>query len=169
MIYERTRLLRIGLACLVAALACLVAVVPLRAQPMSALAALALGGGLAALAACCATLRVRDEGDHLWVGYGPFPLVCTRVPYARVEGVAFGRGPAPRWPRLSGWHWGPGPGWVELRLGRRRLRIGSDDPAGLAAVVGRRTWGRRPRGGAARRGPEAAFSTPDPASRAPGR
>lgn len=143
--YDDTRILRVGLACLAAGLFCLAAVLPLRASPMSAVAALALGGGLAGLACCFATLRVRDGGDHLWVGYGPLPLVSTRVPYESVEGLTFGRGPAPRWPRASGWRWGPGPGWVELRLGARRVRIGSDDPATLAAFVRRRT-GPRPAG-----------------------
>ena len=105
--YARTRPSRLGLSCSAAALACLLAVVPLRTSPRSALAALAFGAGLAGLACCFATTTVRDEGDHLWVGYGPLPLRSTRVPYALVEGVTFGRRAPPRWPR-PGARWGRG-------------------------------------------------------------
>jgi len=114
-------------------------------EPVAGVILLVVGAVMALLAPCVAHLRVRDEGDALRVAFGPWHLLSTRVPYADVEAVAAGRSRL-----IDGWgiHWMPGRGWtwnvhgfeaVELTLSRgRRLRIGTDDPAGLAAFVASR-------------------------------
>ena len=93
-----------------------------------------------------ARLRVRDLGTHLGVRFGPVPWVGRRVPYEGIRGIRVGRSSL-----VDGWgiHWRPGRGWiwnlwgfecVELQLeAGARLRIGTDDPAGLAAFLADRT------------------------------
>ncbi len=102
--------------------------------------------GLAALftvlSGCFARLRVRDAGDALEIRFGPVGVFGRRVRYTDIETVAVGRSSL-----IDGWgiHGLPGRGtiWnlhgfdcVELRLrGGDRLRIGTDDPQGLAAFL----------------------------------
>jgi hypothetical protein len=92
-------------------------------------------------------LTVRDEGDWLAIRFGPLPLFRKRIRYADVTAVepdrtTFGDG----W----GIHWAPGRGWtynlwgfdcVRLTLGRKVIRVGSDDVDNLVdflrAKVGR--------------------------------
>ena len=94
---------------------------------------------------CFQQLRVRDLGDELDVRYGPLPLVGRRVAYRDIVGAR-----AVRITFFDGWgiHWMPGQGWtwnlwgwdcVELDLGDNRLRVGTDDPAGLEAFLQERT------------------------------
>lgn len=99
----------------------------------------------AVLAACFGTLTVRDAGDHLDVRFGPIPLFGTRVRYDAIEGFA-----AARSRLIDGWgvHWIPGRGWtfnlwgfdcVEISTGKGTVRIGTDDPDGLAAFLAARS------------------------------
>lgn len=99
---------------------------------------------LALLAACFATLTVRDRGDHLDVRFGPLPWFGTRVRYDTIDRVAPARSRL-----IDGWgvHWLPGRGWtfnlwgfdcVEIRAGRRVVRIGTDEPEALAAFLAAR-------------------------------
>lgn len=99
---------------------------------------------VAVLAFCFVTLTVRDDGDALLVRFGPLPLFRHRVPYARMEGVQVARSKL-----VDGWgvHWVPGRGWtwnlwgfdcVEIDASGRTLRIGTDDPRGLAAFLDKR-------------------------------
>ena len=99
----------------------------------------------ALIAACFATLTVRDCGDHLDVRFGPLPWWGTRVRYDAILRVEPARS------RLIdgfGIHWLPGRGWtfnlwgfdcVEITTDRRRLRIGTDDPDGLLRHLVART------------------------------
>jgi len=104
------------------------------------------------LALSFATLTVRDCGARLALRFGPLPLFRRSVPYASVRGVRVARSDL-----VDGWgiHWLPGRGWiwnihgrdcVGLDLEGGRLRIGTSDPEGLAALVAARI-GSRPRAG----------------------
>jgi hypothetical protein len=86
-------------------------------------------------------MTVTDEGEALAVRYGPLPLIRTRIPYAAITAVERDRTSI-----LDGWgfHWMPGRGttfniWgfdcVKLSLGRRVIRIGSDDAENLASFL----------------------------------
>jgi hypothetical protein len=86
-------------------------------------------------------LTVEDEGDHLVVRFGPFPLFRRRIPYDDIVEIETGRTTF-----LAGWgiHWSPWGGWVWnvwgydyvlLRLKSGKLTIGTDDAEGLAGFV----------------------------------
>jgi len=104
--------------------------------------ALAIGGGLlTVVGAMFGYLTVRDEGDHLAVRYGPIAAFRANFPYARISDVARGRSAL-----IDGWgvHWVPGRGvtynlWgrdcVTFKLGKRRIRIGTDDVENLTALL----------------------------------
>jgi hypothetical protein len=103
---------------------------------------LALAAGLLILAgAMFGYLTVRDEGEHLAIRYGPIPAFRFRLPYAQLSDVKRGRSSL-----LDGWgvHWFPGRGttfnlWgrdcVTFRLGRRLIRLGTDDIERLTALL----------------------------------
>ncbi len=89
-------------------------------------------------------LTVRDDGDALAVRFGPIPLLGTRIPYARITAVEPGRSTI-----IDGWgvHWVPGRGWTYniwgfdcavLHLGKRVVRVGSDEVENLVAFVNRK-------------------------------
>ena len=100
-----------------------------------------LAGIFFVLALAFAQLTVRDAGDQLVVQYGPLPLFRKRIRYADITAARGGRS---HW--IDGWgiHYVPGRGWtynlwgfdcVELELGSKKLRIGTDDRANLLALV----------------------------------
>jgi hypothetical protein len=95
-----------------------------------------------------AWLRVRDEGDCLVLRYGPLPLFRKRFRFADITALETGRSSL-----VDGWgiHWMPGRGWtyniwgfrcVKLRLGSKTVRIGTDDPEGLATFLRARLAGK---------------------------
>ncbi len=99
--------------------------------------AIAVGGVLLLLSLCFVWLTVSDGGDHLSIAFGPLALFRRRVPYHEIDAAV-----ATRTSLMEGWgiHLVPGRGWtwniwgrdcVELTLGQRRLRIGTDDAEGL--------------------------------------
>ena len=99
------------------------------------------------LAGLMGRLRVSDGMDHVAVRFGPLPLLGTRVPYANIRSFRRARS---LW--IDGWgvHWVPGRGWtfnlwgfdcVELETRSGRVRIGTDDPAGLEALLRERVGG----------------------------
>jgi len=91
------------------------------------------------------SLRVVDEGDVLAVRFGPLPLFRKRIPYDQVIAAERDQSAV-----IDGWgiHWVPGRGWtynlwgfdcVRLTLTRgRTLRIGTDDPDGLARFLAKK-------------------------------
>lgn len=94
------------------------------------------------LAASFAHLRVRDGGDHLRIAFGPLTLFRKSFAYADMLAAE-----AARSDFLDGWgiHWIVGRGWIynlwgydcvaiQMRNGRR-VRIGTDDPQGLARFL----------------------------------
>ena len=83
-------------------------------------------------------LRINDAGDRLQIRFGPLPLFRRDVRYAEIESVEIGRTTV-----LDGWgiHRSLQGGWVwnlwgrdcvVLGLASSKLRIGTDDPRGLA-------------------------------------
>jgi hypothetical protein len=99
---------------------------------------------LLVLGAMFSHLTIRDEGDALALRFGPLALVSKRIPYARIRAFRPARSAL-----IDGWgiHWVPGRGWtwnlwgrdcVELELDGGRLRVGTDDPEGLAAHLASR-------------------------------
>jgi hypothetical protein len=90
---------------------------------------------------CFETLTVRDEGEHLAVRFGPLRVFRSRIPYAKIAAAEPARSSV-----IDGWgiHWMPGKGWiynlwgfdcVKITLGRKTVRIGTDDPQGLAEFL----------------------------------
>jgi hypothetical protein len=93
------------------------------------------------LGASLGHLTVEDEGDQLAIHFGPFPLFRKRIFYEDILEVEQARTTF-----LEGWgiHWSPGGGWVwniwgrdcvVLRLKRGTLKVGTDDPEGLAEFL----------------------------------
>jgi hypothetical protein len=90
-------------------------------------------------------LRVVDEGDALALRFGPLPLFRKRIPYSRIQAAERDRTTV-----VDGWgiHWVPGRGWtynlwgfdcVRLTLTNgRTIRVGTDDPEGLARFLHRK-------------------------------
>ena len=87
------------------------------------------------------TLTVRDEGQRLAMRFGPLPLLWKTVRYSDITAVEPGRSAV-----IDGWgiHWIPGRGttcnlWgfgcAKLTLGRKTLRVGSDDVDNLVAFL----------------------------------
>jgi hypothetical protein len=93
------------------------------------------------MACCFKTLTVRDEGAHLAVRFGPLPVFRKRIPYADMTDAKRSRSRF-----VDGWgiHYVAGRGWtynlwgfdcVEIRLGQKLVRVGTDDPDGLAQFL----------------------------------
>ena len=87
------------------------------------------------------SLTIRDEGDHLVLRYGPLPVIRKRIRYADITGVEAGRIRI-----IDGWgiHYILGRGWtyniwgfgcVKLTLGRKIIRVGTDDAGTLAKFI----------------------------------
>ena len=91
-------------------------------------------------------LTCRNEGDHLRISFGPLPIFRRRLLYARLEKVEVSRSRL-----LDGWgiHLCTRGGWVwnlwgfdcvDIDFtGGKKLRLGTDDPEGLAAFLNSRT------------------------------
>jgi hypothetical protein len=89
------------------------------------------------------SLTVRDEGEWLALRYGPLPVFRKRIRYADITSVEPGRSAI-----IDGWgiHYIIGRGWtynlwgfacVRLTLGRKVVRVGSDDVDNLADFLKR--------------------------------
>jgi len=88
-----------------------------------------------------ASLTVRDEGQWLALRFGPMPVFRKRIRYADITTVEPGRSAI-----IDGWgiHYIIGRGWtynlwgfgcVKLTLGKKVIRVGSDDVDHLAAFL----------------------------------
>ena len=141
MSYERTQkspLSDILLGIAVAILGAVMAYSP-ELVPMLIAAAVALSLAFAAL--CFGSLTVRDEGEHLAARFGPLPVFWTRVKYSDITSAEPDRSIL-----IDGWgmHYIPGRGriynvWgfdcVKLQLGKKVVRIGTDDVTGLVEFL----------------------------------
>ena len=87
------------------------------------------------------TMTVRDEGARLAIRYGPLPIFRRQIPYAAITAVEPGRTSV-----IDGWgiHYIPfrgmtynlwGFGCAKLTLGRRVIRIGSEDIDNLVSFI----------------------------------
>ena len=93
-------------------------------------------------------LTCRDEGAHLRISFGPLPIFRRKLLYSRLEKVKQNRSRL-----LDGWgiHLCTRGGWVwnlwgfdcvDIDFtGGKKLRLGTDDPEGLAAFLNSRTPG----------------------------
>jgi hypothetical protein len=90
---------------------------------------------------CFQSLLVRDEGDFLAIRFGPIPLFRKRFPYSKMTAVEASRSSI-----VDGWgiHYTPGRGWiynywgfqcVKIQMGKKTVRIGTDDVDGLVAFL----------------------------------
>jgi hypothetical protein len=97
----------------------------------------------------CGSLTVRDEGRWLALRFGPVRVLRKRIPYADITAVEQGRSKL-----IDGWgiHYVPGRGWtynlwgfgcVKLVLGRKVIRVGTDDVVGLAEFLQTKTRGAK--------------------------
>ncbi len=93
------------------------------------------------LAVSLKTLTVQDEGEELAIRFGPVPLFSKTIPYAAITAVE-----ADRTRLVDGWgiHSVPWRGWtwnlwgfdcVKLTLGRKVIRIGTDDVKNLVVFL----------------------------------
>jgi len=112
-----------------------------RANPQAVEVLLAITLVLLFTAAAFQSLLIRDEGDNLVIRYGPLPLFFKRFPYAQMTAVESSRSSF-----LDGWgiHYRPGQGWiynlwgfdcVQIQMGRKTVRLGTDDVAGLVGFL----------------------------------
>lgn len=104
-----------------------------RAQTASALFILGGASVFLILALSFRQLTVTGEADCLALVFGPLPIFRKRIPYAAITAVEPARSSL-----IDGWgiHYVPGRGWtynlwgfdcVELHLGKKVVRVGSDD------------------------------------------
>ncbi|MFB3925603.1 MAG: hypothetical protein ACE14T_06075 [Syntrophales bacterium] len=88
-------------------------------------------------ALCFGCLTVRDEGKFLAIRFGPIPVFRTRIPFSEITEVDVAYSDL-----VDGWgiHWVPGRGviynvWgfncVRIVLGKKTIRVGTDDVEGL--------------------------------------
>ncbi len=118
---------------------------PLRNEPLLSWLFPLVSALLFVLAGSFHFLRVRDEVDQLVVAFGPLPLFRRTLRYDQITHFEPGRTTL-----LDGWgiHLSLRGGWVwniwgrdcvVIRLGKRTLRLGTDDVAGLLALLESRT------------------------------
>ena len=105
--------------------------------------------GIAAIFALCGlafgSLTISDEGEYMSIRFGPLPLLRKRIRYADITGVERGRTSI-----IDGWgvHYVPYRGWtwniwgfdcVKVTLGRKVIRVGTDDAEGLEDAPSEKT------------------------------
>ena len=109
---------------------------------------------IAAVFALCGlmfgSLTISDKGEWLALRYGPLPVIRKRIRYDAIAGVEVGRTSI-----LDGWglHYMPCRGWtyniwgfacVKFTLGRKIIRVGTDDAEGLAKVIRKKVGSNGP-------------------------
>jgi len=113
----------------------------LQRLPLAMIGMLAVALCTAVLAFSFRELTVKDQGDALSVRYGPLPVFGTRIRYADMTDVEAARSTI-----MDGWgiHYTLGHGWiynlwgfdcVRIQLGRKAVRIGTNDRANLLAFL----------------------------------
>ncbi len=116
-----------------------------RSQPPVVAINLAVAAILFLCSLVFGSLTISDEGDRLVLRFGPLPLVRKTIRYAEITAIEIGRTRI-----LDGWgiHYFPGRGltynlWgfacVKLALGRKMIRVGTDDADELAKVIREKT------------------------------
>ena len=145
--YEHTQVGRLHYVLLGAVLLFVLALaLILRRLPWHHPAALGLLAGVVLLLVAAAAfhrLTVTDRGDYLLLLFGPLPIFRKRIRYDRIRQAV-----PSRTSFADGWgiHYLPGRGWtynvwgfdcVWVQTSKGTIRIGTDDPQGLAAFLRR--------------------------------
>ena len=137
--YEHTQWAPMYLLILLPGLCLLLPAAVFSQQPDVALVSLIVSAMLVGTAYSFRSLRVVDEGDALAIRYGPLPVFRKRILYNDIKAAERDRSSV-----VDGWgiHWVPGRGWTYnlwgfdcvriTRAGGRTIRVGTDDPEGLA-------------------------------------
>ena len=127
---------------LVACSAAVLILAAVNTQDRTATIACLLVASIIALAAgSMRSLTISDAGDALKVRFGPVPLFGTSLPYAEMTSVQIGRSSF-----MDGWgiHFIPWRGWtynlwgfdcVVVRMGKRTVRLGTDDREALCGFL----------------------------------
>ena len=116
-----------------------------RSNPPLAIILLVSAAILALCGLVFGSLTICDEGDCLALRFGPLPVLRKRIRYAEITGVEVGRTSI-----IHGWgiHYVPLGGWtynlwgfecVKLTLGRKIIRVGTDDAGELVKVIREKT------------------------------
>ena len=142
--YENTQhapihVILLGVAVVLLAIACFGHVAPIALTLLVGVAA-----ALVLLGEMFGCLTIRDEGEWLALRYGPLPIFRKRIRYADITAVEPGRTSI-----IDGWgiHYIPwrgttynlwGFGCVKLSLGRKIIRVGSDDVDNLTEFLRRK-------------------------------
>ncbi len=149
--YERTQYAPLHYILLAISVLLLTGAWTARAQPAVVITLVGVGAALVLVSLMLGSLTVSDEGDHLALRYGPLPVFRKQIPYADITAVQPGRTSV-----IDGWgiHYIPGRGttynlWgfgcVKLTVGKRVIRVGSDDVENLVEFL-RGKVGSYPRG-----------------------
>ncbi|MEN6449871.1 MAG: hypothetical protein ABFC96_05205 [Thermoguttaceae bacterium] len=112
-----------------------------RGEPASAWVALSIAAVFLLCALVFGSLTVRGGVDAIALRYGPLPLFRKRIRYRDITAVEPARSSV-----IDGWgiHYIPGRGWtynlwgfgcVKLTLGKRVIRVGTDDVERLAEFL----------------------------------
>ena len=114
-------------------------------EPDVAIVLVAAAAVMALVGLMFRSMTVRDEGDALAIRYGPLPVFRKRIRYDEITAVEPGRTSI-----IDGWgiHYIPwrgatynlwGFGCAKVWLGRKVIRVGSDDVDNLVAFLRERT------------------------------
>ncbi len=126
-------------------LAALVGAWPVRSVPPVLILLLVTAAIFALCGLVFGSLTISDEGESLALRFGPLPLLHKTIRYADITAVEVGRTTL-----IDGWgvHYIPFRGWtyniwgfgsVKLTLGRKIVRVGTDDADELATIIRERT------------------------------
>ena len=113
-----------------------------RSVPPVVVITLAVAAILAFCGLVFGSLTIRDEGDWLALRFGPLPLLYKTIRYADITAVEVGRttildGWGIHYVFFRGWTYNLwGFGCVKLTLGRKTIRVGTDDAEELAKFLG---------------------------------
>ncbi len=141
MAYNHTQYGRWHYVFFAVALATMAAVWLVRSEPPVVVILLFTAAVFALCGLALGSLTISDEGEYLAIRFGPLPLLRKRIRYADITGVEIGRTSI-----IDGWgiHYILGRGWtynvwgfacVKLTLGRKIIRVGTDDADGLVKVI----------------------------------
>jgi len=139
--YDHTQRSPLWLAVMLCAFLCFVGAWMARMEPVPTAILAASGTLVLCFAAMFVWLNVRDEDECLVVRFGPISLFGTRIDYANILSAK-----PDRTKIIDGWgvHWIPGRGWtynlwgfdcVCITTGKKTIRVGTDDVAGLMALL----------------------------------
>lgn len=120
-----------------------------RNEPLVSVLLLVVGALMIGLAFCFRTLTVADEGDRLAIRFGPLPLFKKSFLYREMTSVERGSTAL-----MDGWgiHYVPWRGWTYnlwgfqcavLHVGKKTVRVGTDDAENLVAYLNQRIHSAR--------------------------